>query len=449
MANARRAHLAWFLGRLSWLLPSFVLACGVLAVVATDPDLPLWALVPFVALGGGVALLILVFAFQSLMVVRERSVGRVRRAQLLRTELRTSPGMVVTLLFLLLGLLAVRSLFRESPPLPVQVIHRPSHTNSGKLPAPPGIPEPSVLPADPPARPAKIPVPPPETVTAQDPPLPPQILPEVARIPLTLEDLKLPTLPKPPERQSGDEEPPALKHRPTQESDLFEHHPVERTLFGRSGVPSEADLDSWIPPQLRLDFMVVSHSGPWRGGGIEVAYDLPVGRDDSVRLTYTALMLTDDDEFAGSEPSFTWHRGTLEYVRRIAGYTQHATFDLALRLGMTMDVLGTNAAGVRFESPFRASPWFGLETAVWEDHRIGLVAQIGHSPAMRLAGGSSRVTDFRILIRLDLGEHAMLELGYRIVSVQFRDKLDLDDAAFTDKFERSFMGPILGLAFRF
>jgi len=220
-------------------------------------------------------------------------------------------------------------------------------------------------------------------------------------------------------------------------------------LFSRSGVPSESIFDLWIPPQLNVDFMVIPRSGPWRGDGLEIAFDLPVGQDDSVRLTYTALMLTDDDEFHGTEPSLTWHRGTLEYVRRIVGYTQHATFDLALRIGMTFDRLGTHEASIQFDSPLRISPWFGLETAIWEDQGVGLVAQFGHSPATKLTGGTSRVTDFRVLVRVDLGEHALLELGFRIVSVRFRDKVESTTDDFTAQFDRSFMGPLVGLAFRF
>jgi hypothetical protein len=219
--------------------------------------------------------------------------------------------------------------------------------------------------------------------------------------------------------------------------------------FRRSGVPLESDVEAWISPRLQADVMIVTRSGPWGGGGLEISYDLPVGRDDSLRLSYTALMLTDEEEIDGVEPSFSWHRGTLEYVRRIAGYTQHATFDLALRIGMSVDRLSTHEAGISFESCFRTSPWFGLESAIWEDHGIGLVAQIGQSIATRLTGGSSRVTDLRFLVRIDLGEHSLIEVGYRIVSVRFRDKVESTDEGFAGKFERSFMGPIFGLAYRF
>jgi hypothetical protein len=449
MANARRAYTAWLIGRLSWLAPSFVLACVVFVLLVTDPELPLWTLFPFVALSAGAVAVILAFAVQTIRVVRERSRGRIQRAQLLRSELRASPGMSVALLFLLLGLLGVRFLFRESPPDPVHEIHRPSPTAFGKLPVEQHPAQPPVVPSDPPPRTPDHPVSVPDPVATREAAGTPHIVPEIARTPLALQDLELPTLPKFQDPRSSGEEEPILKHRPVRESDFFENRSIERTPFRRSGVPAEADLDSRMPIQLNIDLMVVSRSGPWRGGGPEIAFDLPVARDDAIRLTYTGLMLTNEEQLDVTEPSFTWHRGTLEYVRRIAGYTQHATFDLALRIGMTIDDLGTHEAGIRFDSSFRMSPWFGLETAVWEDHGVGLVAQIGHSPALRVNGASSRVTDFRFLLRIDLGEHSMLELGYRIVSVRFRDKLDADDEEFTSRFERSFMGPILGLAFRF
>jgi len=163
----------------------------------------------------------------------------------------------------------------------------------------------------------------------------------------------------------------------------------------------------------------------------------------------SAMMLTDDHEMDGVEPSFTWHRGTVEYVRRIFGYHRQSTFDLAFMIGMSMDRLSTHEALIRFDSSPRISPWFGLESAIWEDDGVGLILRVGQSIATHLTRGWSSVTDLRVAVRIDLGESSSLELGYRIVSVRFRDRHGPTDGDYTDKMDRSFMGPVLGFALRF
>jgi hypothetical protein len=161
------------------------------------------------------------------------------------------------------------------------------------------------------------------------------------------------------------------------------------------------------------------------------------------------MMLTDDHEFDGVEPSFTWHRGTIEYVRRLAGYTRQSTFDLAVMIGMSIDQLSTHQALTTFNSSPRLSPWFGLESAIWEDDGVGLLLRVGHSLGTRLTGGSSSVTEVKVVVRIDLGEKSSLELGYRIVSARFRDKHGAAREDYVDKLDRSFMGPVAGLALRF
>lgn len=442
MVDVRRAYRTWLLRRLSWLVPSFLLSCVVLVRLATAGDLPIWARVPSLALAGGVGALVVALLLQSVRVLRERSEGSPRKAQLLRLELRATPAVAAAALLLLLGLLGIPWLVKERPSAAAPVVRRPPPVDVVRTPAEPVTPAASAVPVEIPAVIEESPV---ETAG-------PQILPEIARVfelPLSLEDLER-RLPAPvQELGARAESPRLLKDRPGYEDDLFDAVPPERKRFGRSGVPWESDAGAWVPPHLQVEVMLVSRSGPWRGSGLEVDGDLPVGRDDSVRLTYTAMLLSDEAKLAGLEPTFTWNRGTLEYLRRIAGYARESTFDFALIVGLSVDHLSTHEASLHLSGAPRISPCFGFEMAVWEDDEVGLVAQFTHSPATRLTGGSSRVTDFKVLVRIDLGEHSLLELGYRLLSVRFSDRQGPSDEAYTDKMERSFMGPIVGLSFRF
>jgi hypothetical protein len=452
MVDVRRAYSRWLRRRLLWLGPSFLLSCAVGAELAADPNLPGWVRIPSLALAGGVALLFTMLGVQTILVGREKSLGRGRRAQLLRTELRPYRGIAFASLLLLLMLLAVPSLFPEQPPILVPSVHRPpGHAVEARIPAPAPAPPPAVaVPAEVPV-PAPVPAPAPETPVAP-PPTPPQIVPEIVRIPelpMRLEDFERPALPVVQEERSPELDRFGMKHRPGPEDDVFSDLSIGRQALNRVGLPAESDPVSWIPPELRVDAMIVTRTGPWRGAAFEMSCDLPIGRDDSVRLTYAVVMLNNELEFDGIEPSFAWHRATFEYVRRLAGYTRSASFDLALRIGMTVDRIGTHEAGMRFNPDLRPSPWLGLESALWEDEGVGLVLQAGHSFATRLTGGLSSVTDLRVVVRIDLGERSSLELGYRMMTVQFRDKNGPSSDDYDDKMSQTFRGPVLGLALRF
>jgi len=449
MIDVRRAYRNWLKRRLLWLVPSFLLSCIVGVVLASDARLSLWVRLPAVALASGVALLFGAIAVLTIMVGRVRVRGGSRRAQLLRMELRPSPGVGLTLLLLLLPLVGVPTFFREAPPEEVRTVVRhvrPIALRPSAEPAPVSF---EVVPVEPAVA---APPPPPPAPPPQNSVTPPQILPEIARlpeIPLRLEDLERPAALPVQEKENPGSDQDALKHRPDDGDDFLRRTLNERGAINRAGLPAENDLESWIPPELQIELMLISKSGPWRGRSLEVGFDLPIGRDDSVRLTYTAVMLTDDHEIAGVEPSFTWHRGTVEYARRIVGYHRRSTFDLALMIGMSFDRLSTHEANIQFDGSPRISPWFGLESAIWEDDGVGLLLRVGHSLATHLTTGWSSVTEVKVTVRIDLGEKSSLELGYRIVSARFRDRHGPADGDYTDKMDRSFTGPVAGLAVRF
>jgi hypothetical protein len=445
MIDVRRAYRAWLKRRLLWLVPSFLLAVIVVVVLASDPDLSSWVRLPSLALASGVAILFGAIAVVTIGVVRERARGRGRRSQLLRAELRPSPGVGLALLVLLLALLAVPILFSDPAETATPRVHP-------RRPAPALVDRPSaepveVLPTEEPVA-ANPPPPPPPPEPAPSP----QILPEIARIPelpLRLEDLELPVAPAVQENEKPGSDDYGFKHRPGDGDDLLGRLLDARMSFSRAGLPSESDLESWIPPEVKVELTLFSKSGPWRGRSIEIGFDLPIGREDSVRLSYTATMLTEDREMDGVEPSFTWHRGTVEYIRRLAGYTRQSTFDLALMVGMSLDRLNTHESSIPFDSSVRLSPWFGLESAIWENDGVGLILRMGHTLATRLTGGSASVTDLQVAVRIDLGEKSSLELGYRYVSVRFRDRHGSSGDDYSDKMDQTFRGPVVGLALRF
>jgi hypothetical protein len=444
MVDARRAYGRWLGRRLLWLVPSFLLSCAVCLDLLSDPDLPEWIRLPSLALAVGVATVFLALAAQTLLVLRERALGRTRRAQLLRKELGPYPGIGLASLVLLLVLLAVPSLFPGPAPLPVPPQHRRTVVERAAErpvePARPAVPAAEAAapeaPAPRPAEPAAIPSP----------------LPEVVRAPefqLPREDLKAQARPPVQDDGADGRDRFGFKHRPGADEDLFRDVPGVRSPYRRAGLPSGSDPDSWVPPELHLDVTIVTRSGPWRGMALETEFEMPFGREESVQLTYGFVMLADQEKLDDVELNFGWHRGTLEYVRRLAGYTRESTLDLAIRIGMSVDHLRIHEGDERYDISHRYSPWVGLESSIWQDETVGLLLQAGHSFATRLGGSSSRVTDLRVVVRIDLGERSSLEVGYRLLSVRFRDQLHEDTDRTVERMNRTFMGPIAGLVVRF
>lgn len=432
--DVKRAYGRWLKRRLLWIVPSLVLSCTVGLHLLLHPGLSSWVRIPSLTLATGVISIFMALAAQTLLVAREKSRGRHRQAQLLRKELRPYPGIGLLSLLLLLALMRVPSLFPEPPPVRVPVVHRRAGPTIAANPA-----LPAVVPAAPSAPAAEAPAP------------PPQIVPEIARppeLPLLWDDLWPP--PRPIVRE--DPEPGmdrfGMKHRPGVDDSFLSEFAGASKPFDRAGLPSEFDAESWQPPELDVEVMLVARSGLWRGGAMETSFDLPFGRDDSLRLTYLLVVLTDQEKLDGIQPNFGWQRGTLEYVRRLAGHERQSTFDLAFRIGFAIDHLRIREGDLRYDISFRYSPWVGVEAALWEDDGVGMIVQAGHSFATRLGGSTSSVTDLKAVVRINLGERSSVELGYRILSVRFRDQVP-DEGELVDRMSQAFMGPIAGLAVRF
>jgi len=201
-------------------------------------------------------------------------------------------------------------------------------------------------------------------------------------------------------------------------------------------------------PEVSLNIMAVPDSGGWYGALYEAILDIPVSVGGSLRLTYMMGALSDEQGEIELEATITWHRATVEYEQRLVGYTRKATFDLAVRVGLSLDRFDTHEAEVHVSDALRPSPCIGLETALWEQDGLGLVMQAGHSIAFRVDGAASSVTDVRLELRIDLSERASLQLGWRYVALRVHDRGSVNGVPY-DELERSLSGPIAGLAYRF
>jgi hypothetical protein len=154
----------------------------------------------------------------------------------------------------------------------------------------------------------------------------------------------------------------------------------------------------------------------------------------------------DDEDY---EATLSWHRVTLNYERKLAGYTRHATFDLCVRIGATVDVISDHEAGILVNPTPRISPWIGAEAAVWEQTGFGVIAQAGYSVAARVTRAASSVGDLRLVVRYDLSERVSLYVGYRFTIVRLHDHGPADGGPVSEEFHQSFSGPLAGVSVRF
>lgn len=436
MGDIRRAYRRWLAVRLAWLLPGLALAGFLAARFLGGPSLPVWIRIPSLTIAAGALFLLAALGVQSALVVRSRSAGDVRAARLSRRELRAHRATALLALAVLLSLSALPLLFEAPLPPPPLAVRRPA---------------PPVVEATVPEEQEEEPLVP----VASPPPAPgvPQVLPEIAAAPSSLNLIDEPAFPTPspvPPREKSHAAGRELLDPPQRPGpDDYPLYPPARNArkgLDRGGLPDEGDASGWPLPELRLDITIIPESRKWVGALYEVSYDLPVGRDDSMRVAWFSGLLSDEKEEL--EPTLSWQRATLEYVRRCAGYTRHAPFDVALRLGVTIDRVAEHESRIALATTPRISPWIGLEAAVWQDDGFGLVLQGGQSVAARITGESASVTDLRILIRFDWSESVSFQAGYRIFSARLHDH-GLAGGGVREELEQTFSGPVAGISVRF
>lgn len=452
MVDVRSAYRRWFWRRMSWLCPGLAAAVVVFVRLAIDDSLELWLRLPALAISGGVTLLFVGLTMLPALVLAAGRRRQSRRAQLLRREFRSYPVLALMSLSLAFMLLAVPLLFGPHAADRIAVPRMTAGPRVHHPAAPESVPaEPSTLAAIPEIPAAQAPTAPvpavPEPVKAPDPvaaaPEPPPPLPErapsPAPAPAATASLELP---------SG-QELFSLKFRPDDDDWLLLRDAGTKVKgLDRGGLPDERSADEAPLPRVMLDITIVPQSQGWYGAFYEAGVAVPTWKDGSIRGEYFYGSLNDNVDEVEFEATMAWHRMTVEVEQRLAGYTRHATFDLAVRAGVSVDRFITGDTSLEVSSNPRPSPRIGIEVAIWGQDGLGLVTEASHTFALRVDGAASSVTDLKVQLRIDLSERTMFVIGYRYVAVRIHDQ-GSDGGVPFQELEHSFSGPMAGLTVAF
>jgi hypothetical protein len=451
MVELRRAYRGWFLKRLAWLIPGFSVCCLIGGQVLLDSADSAAASIPSLAIVAGTLLLFGTLFLLCLQVLRVASRGDRVKARTLRKVLGPYRELSMAGIAAVLSLAAIPLLFeRPAPPRDVAVHHptpgrhavrtAPEATAIDATPQPPEeAPEPT---AAPPTAPPAVPAPAPAPTLPERAPLPelPRLVDEPLFAPLPLTPPELPVQDAP--AQTREDNTPPQRPEVTDFARSLAI-PAPQPALDRRGQPFEEDPTSLPLPELTLDVTIVPRSESWKGTIYELSFDLPLNRNESLHLTYSAAALNNTKNDEDYEATMAWHRMTLSYELKLAGYTRHATFDLAVRLGSSIDVIADHASGVRIDPTPRISPWIGMEAAVWEQSGVGVIFQGGYSVATGVTGASSAVADLRLLLRYDVSESLSVYIGYRYTAVRLHSHED------GPELHEPFTGPLAGLSLRF
>jgi hypothetical protein len=462
MVDLHRAYRRWALRRFLLLAPSLALSVAANLWIALGVDGGPWLKIVSLSISLLCAVLLGYLLLQSQACARLQERGERKLARIARSALAPYRGVALVCLAVLGVLLLAPAVFRPSPPSaslgPVVRSARPPLAPIG-----PGEPFTQV----PPAAPAPEPAGEPALAAAERPgelppaaPPVPQIHPHLAEVPLrmTLEDwdpgpeaaretASLPQEPPPAPPSLGDPDLPPS--RP-------EGNPFARRLptseapgVDRPGLPDEDD-SLGPPPSARFEAMLLRLDDRSRGAGSAITLDLPFSPHDSFRARYFLAVLSHDDPFPEADPEFTWHRFTLEYSRRLTGYTRRAALDLAVSAGFSGDGVDSDLSGASVDGTPRLSPHVGLDLGVWQGGSWGMILRVGQSLPLNATGASSAVTDVAATLEVGLSERLSLSLGYRYLLVRFREHSSPFQARHArDELESSLGGPLLGLEARF
>jgi hypothetical protein len=335
----------------------------------------------------------------------------------------------------------------ESPTAPVSPT-TPAGSTAQVSPTAPGAPTAQSAPT--------LPVPPFEA-----PPMKAQLRPELSAEPshLALDEkeprksdrIEVPPLGKSDEPAAGNAVPFEDRLAPFRiDPELFSQwRPSSGFLFGLTvrPYPNENDSESWPSPEGRLDGFLLVGSDGTRVPGLMLTLDLPFARDDSVLVSWTGALLPEPQ---GVEASMrpNWNHVTLGYTRRLAGYSSHATFDLAVSVGACADFFRA-AEGISDPGMHpKFAPYAGVDLSFWQHEPLGFILHVGEAMPITVVGSALGMTDVSAQIRWDLSERVSLHGGYRMLILRYK----VDDSpipAGAVALHDNLSGPILGVDIRF
>jgi hypothetical protein len=440
VVDVRRSHRRWFAYRLAILVPAFLSAVSVMLWVAVGPGAPSWLRVTTTTLALLVDMLLGYLLFQTALCAFFHAGLRLREARILRGLLSWSRTAAFASIGLLWALALVPELFREPAPAGAPAGDfrrepRPAAPDPRFASLPGGFAGTGAAHGSGPAG------------GAEAPELP-------ARLELDETAFAPPPRPADPvgeaqdEGDAPDENP---RYRPAPGEDLRLRLDLALSLgIDRPWLPDEGRPAEKLPVEVRLDLVTFSEEGR-EAAGLSLSFDLPLGRTDSVRTSYLVAFVEDDIEGLGGTETFRDEHVTVEYVKRLAGFTRRAPFDLALSVGFSLDRFSDWRPGeVAAESVARLSPHVGIELGLWQSGPMGLSLHAGQTIPVNLTGGSASVTELAAVLHVTVSEGVSLRLGYQVMVVHLRDyEGSLGGGRASDDLDRKLAGPMLGLEVRF
>lgn len=223
----------------------------------------------------------------------------------------------------------------------------------------------------------------------------------------------------------------------------------ELTGVERPGLRDEEDPEGWPSPELRIEFFLPALKGEHHGVGGEISLELALAKDEWFRVSYLQTLYSVDKDMDDGMPLSSQHL-SLEYICRIAGFTRHAVFDLAVRAGFGLERFSVGAVYEGAENALRLSPSVGLDVGIWQGGPIGAVFHLGQTIPVNFTGNTSSTTEVKAFFRWDVTEKISLQAGYRLLRVRLRDY----DHAFAvadgrGELEATMRGPLIGVDVRF
>jgi len=495
--DLRKRYWAWMWRRLALLVPSLLAAFGVIGWLGACHPFAAFVRIPCLTVAALVTAVLGYLLHQTLEAGLTARLRPLQEARALRRHLRPW----APILALSLSLLGVLSVIPALFPLPAALLPSDSLSVRARRPLVP----PSVAPTlpsaplsgedaqlildiaeDPPAESLSLaqatagsPVPAPIEMSQGKPEIRPELALEPSHLTLDLQEprwsglIEIPVLKSTPEGALSQDSPKPLpeelakdlpRSRPQEPPEVSpgeEGAPpirLDRELSaawpsGRGWLlgityrplPDERDTESWPSPEGSVEGFLLVGSGGDHVPGIALLLDLPLGRKDSLLISWTGARLPEQE---GREPSLKpdWDHVSLGYFRRAVGYTRQATFDLGVSLGVCADFFHDVAGVADSGGSPKMAPYAAIDLAFWQREPIGLLLHFSEAFPVTLLGSSLGMTDMSAQIRWDLSERVSLHGGYRMLLLRY--KFDGSTPG-DDPLHEALSGPILGLDLRF